>query len=167
MKKRIIPVTVLIFVAVFIGLLLNGLDGKSTSADTGDRAPEFSLKDINAKKYRLSDFKGEVVVLNFFTTWCDPCLEEAPELEAFGLEYKKAKLLIMAKGETSNRIKKYIDQTGSKLTYLLDPKEEVAKEFNVVGQPETIIIDEKGIIRERISGPTTKEELIEKVERLR
>lgn len=166
MKKKIIQLTVVLVASLFIGLLLNGLNGKATNAEIGDKAPNFTLKDTSGKEVKLSDYKGEMVVLNYFTTWCAPCLEEAPELEAFGNEYQDAKLLILAKGETSNRVNKYIDGNGSKLTYLLDTKEEAAKSYNVVGQPETIIIDEKGIIVERFSGPTTKKKLIEMIKKL-
>lgn len=166
MKKKIMQLTVVLVAAIFIGLLLNGLNGKATNAEIGDKAPDFTLKDTTGKEVSLSDFKGQIVVLNYFATWCDPCIEEAPELEAFGTEYQGAKLLILAKGETSKRVNKYIDETGSKLIYLLDTKEESAKTYNVVGQPETIIIDEKGIIRERFSGPTTKKKLIEMIEKL-
>lgn len=166
MKKKILQLLVVLFAAVFIGLLLNGLNGKATSAEKGEQAPDFTLKDQDGHVYQLSDFKGQIVVLNYFTTWCEPCLDEAPELEAFGSDYKEAKLLILAKGETSSRVKKYINETGSKLTYLLDTKEETAKSYNVVGQPETLIIDEKGMIVERFSGPTTKKKLIKMIEKL-
>ncbi|MGJ7920366.1 TlpA family protein disulfide reductase [Neobacillus sp. LXY-4] len=166
MKRKLISLSVVVAAAIFIGLLLNGLNGKATSAEMGDHAPDFMLKDVNGQNYRLSDFKGKVVVINYFTTWCEPCLDEAPELEAFGQDYSDAILLILAKGESSNRIKKYIEETGSKLTYLLDTKEETARAYNVVGQPETMIIDEKGVIRERFSGPTTKKKLIEMIEKL-
>lgn len=157
---------VMVVAAFFVGFLINGLNGKATSTDPGDQAIDFTLKDVAGQEYSLADFKGKVVVLNYFATWCEPCLEEAPELEAFGLEYEQAEILILAKGETTNRIKKYIDETGSKLTYLLDTKEETAKDYNVVGQPETIIIDEDGKIRERFSGPTTKKKLINMIEEL-
>lgn len=166
MKKKIIQLAVVLVASLFIGLLLKGLNGKATNAEIGDKAPNFTLRDTSGKVVKLSDFKGEMVVLNYFTTWCAPCLEEAPELEAFGNEYQNAKLLILAKGETSKRVNKYIDGNGSKLTYLLDTKEEAAKSYNVVGQPETIIIDENGIIVERFSGPTTKKKLIEMIKKL-
>ncbi|WP_147532676.1 TlpA family protein disulfide reductase [Bacillus marasmi] len=166
MKKKLMQLMVVLIAAIFIGLLLKGLNGKASTAEVGNIAPDFTLKDTSGNEVKLSDFKGEMVVLNYFTTWCDPCIEEAPELEAFGTEYHDAKLLILAKGETSKRVNKYINENGSKLTYLLDTKEEAAKSYNVVGQPETIIIDEKGIIRERFSGPTTKKKLIEMIEKL-
>ncbi|AGK55279.1 TlpA family protein disulfide reductase [Bacillus sp. 1NLA3E] len=166
MKKNPISVMVIVVVVVFLGFLVNGLSGKATTADLGDKAKDFSLKDVNGKAYKLSDYRGKIIVMNFFTTWCGPCLDEAPELEAFGSEYKDAQFFVLAKGETTNRVKNYIQKNNSKLIYLLDTKEGTAKNYNVVGQPETIIIDGKGVIRKRITGPTTKKKLIDIVEKL-
>jgi cytochrome c biogenesis protein CcmG, thiol:disulfide interchange protein DsbE len=163
MGKKIIPIFVIIAVIGVLGFLVSGLGGKA-SAQPGDQAIEFELKDINGKTYKLSDFKGQPVVLNFFATWCAPCIDEAPELEAFGKEYKDAKLLILAKGESKKRMEKYIGESGSQLTYLLDTKEEISKDYTVIGQPETIIIDGNGVIVERFSGPTTKDDLIKMIQ---
>lgn len=162
MGKKIIPIFVIIAVLGVLGFLVNGLGGKA-SAQPGDQAIDFELKDVSGKTVKLSDFKGQPVVLNFFATWCAPCIDEAPELEAFGKEYKDAKLLILAKGESKRRMEKYIDESGSKLTYLLDTKEEISKDYTVLGQPETIIIDGNGVIVERFSGPTTKDDLIKMI----
>lgn len=163
MKKRIVPIIVIVFVISILGVLINGLGGK-VSANPGDEAIDFTLKDMEGNQVKLSDYRGKVVVLNFFATWCQPCIDEAPELEAFGTEYKDADLLIIAKGETTKRMEKYISQANSKLHYLLDTKEEVSKDYSVIGQPETIIIDENGIIVERFTGPTTKQNLIQMIE---
>ncbi|MCM3684852.1 TlpA family protein disulfide reductase [Mesobacillus subterraneus] len=163
MGKKIVPIFVIIAVIGVLGFLVSGLGGKA-SAQPGDQAIDFELKDINEKTYRLSDFKGQPVVLNFFATWCAPCIDEAPELEAFGKEYKDAKLLILAKGESKKRIGKYIGESDSQLTYLLDTKEEISKDYTVIGQPETIIIDGNGVIVERFSGPTTKDDLIKMIQ---
>lgn len=163
MGKKIVPIFVIIAVIGVLGFLFSGLGGKA-SAQPGDQAIDFELKDINGKTYKLSDFKGQPVVLNFFATWCAPCIDEAPELEAFGKEYKDARLLILAKGESKKRMEKYIGESGSQLTYLLDTKEEISKDYTVIGQPETIIIDGDGVIVERFSGPTTKDDLIKMIQ---
>ncbi|MBU8879817.1 TlpA family protein disulfide reductase [Bacillus sp. FJAT-29790] len=165
MRKRLIPLIVIVIVTGVIGILVNGLSGK-VSANPGDEAIDFNLKDIYGMEYQLSDYKGKVVVLNFFATWCQPCIDEAPELEAFAAEYKDAELLLIAKGESSKRIEKYIKETNSKLPYLLDTKEDVSKEYSVIGQPDTLIIDKNGIIVERFVGPTTKKKLIELIENI-
>lgn len=163
MGKKIVPIIVIAAVLGVLGFLVSGLGGKAL-AQPGDQAIDFELKDTKGKSYKLSDFKGQPVVLNFFATWCAPCLDEAPELEAFGKEYKDAKLLVLAKGESKRRMEKYIGESGSQLTYLLDTKEEISKDYNVIGQPETIIIDENGVIVKRFSGPTTKDNLIKMIE---
>lgn len=165
MSKKLVPIIIITIIAGVIGFLANGLSGKAT-ANPGDPAIDFELMDTNGNTIKLSDYKGEVVVLNFFATWCQPCIDEAPELEAFGTEYDGATLLIIAKGETKNRVQKFIDEYNSELIYLLDTKEEVSKNYHILGQPETLIIDKDGIIREKISGPTTKKELISKIKAL-
>jgi cytochrome c biogenesis protein CcmG, thiol:disulfide interchange protein DsbE len=163
MGKKLVPIFVIIAALGVVGFLMNGLSEKA-SANPGDEAIEFELKDINGQVYRLSDFKGKPVVLNFFATWCQPCIDEAPELEAFGKEYKDAQLIIIAKGESKMRMEKYIQESDSKLLYLLDTKEETSKEYNVIGQPDTLILNKDGVIVERFTGPTTKERLIEIIE---
>jgi len=160
MVKKIVPIFVIAAAIGVIGFLMSGLSGK-VSANPGDKAIEFELRDINGQVYRLSDFKGQIVVLNFFATWCQPCIDEAPELEAFGEEYKDAQLIIIAKGESKMRMEKYIKENNSKLLYLLDTKEETSNEYSVIGQPDTLIINKEGIVVERFTGPTTKDRLIE------
>ncbi len=163
MGKKLVPIFVIIAALGVIGFLMNGL-GEKASANPGDQAIEFELKDINGQVYKLSDFKGKPVVLNFFATWCQPCIDEAPELEAFGKEYQDAQLIIIAKGESKMRMEKYIKESDSKLLYVLDTKEETSKEYNVIGQPDTLILNQDGVIVERFTGPTTKQRLIEIIE---
>lgn len=163
MGKKLVPIFVIIAALGVIGFLMNGL-GEKASANPGDQAIDFELKDINGQVYKLSDYKGKPVVLNFFATWCQPCIDEAPELEAFGKEYKDAQLIIIAKGESKRRMEKYIKESDSKLLYLLDTKEETSKQYNVIGQPDTLILNQDGVIVERFTGPTTKQRLIEIIE---
>lgn len=163
MAKKIVPICVIVAVIGVIGFLMSGLEGKASTA-AGDQAIDFELQGMDGKTYKLSDFKGQTVVLNFFATWCQPCIDEAPELEAFGAEYKDAQLIIIAKGESSKRMEKYISEANSKLFYLLDTKEETSKDYSVIGQPDTLIINKEGIIVERFTGPTTKKKLMELIE---
>lgn len=164
MKKKVATLGIVTVVAGILFLLLSGLDTDKQSAQPGDEAIDFTLQDVDGNIYKLSDFRGKTVVLNFFATWCQPCIEEAPELEKFGAEYEEAQLLIIARGEPQRRIEEYIEETNSKLIYLLDTKEEVSDAYSVIGQPETVIINGDGMIVERFSGPTTKADLIRLIE---
>lgn len=163
MKVKFVQTFVLIVIIGFLGLLVNGLDGKAT-AQVGDEAIDFEIKDMDGQLHRLEDYRGKTVVINFFATWCQPCIDEAPELEAFGTEYDDAELLIIARGESKKRMEKYINGIDSKLLYLLDTNEKVSKDYGVIGQPETMIINPDGTIVERFSGPTTKQHLIQLIE---
>jgi cytochrome c biogenesis protein CcmG/thiol:disulfide interchange protein DsbE len=164
MKKRSIKILVL---ATVIGIFLYfgvSLATKGEYTGVGEAAYNFELEDLNGKMVKLSDYKGQVVVVNYFATWCEPCVEEAPDLEAFEQEYgDKYKLLIIDRGETQDRVKKFVKEHKTTSTYLFDFNDKVSKKYNVVAQPETFVIDKKGIIREHHIGPITKEELYDLV----
>ncbi|UTW70810.1 redoxin domain-containing protein [Anaerobacillus sp. HL2] len=82
-KQKIIQLVVLVFVVGILATMVLGLRSQGSAVGIGDEAYEFELEGLDGNMYRLSDYKGEVVFLNFFASWCEPCKEEAPELEKF------------------------------------------------------------------------------------
>lgn len=165
MKKKLIPIVLLVFVVAFIYVLLMGLQDKQT-ANPGDELIPFELKDLEGNIHKSADYAGQNLVINFFATWCDSCREEAPELEAFNKEYDGAKLIIIAKGEPKKRVENYVKENNSQILYLLDTNEKVSKEYSVIGQPDTLIVNKDGIIVERFVGPSTKSRLINIIENM-
>lgn len=164
--KKGIQIGIMFFVIVVFFSLALGLRGGWKVVDVGDQAVEFQLEDVNGNIHKLSDYQGRVVVLNFFTSWCQPCLNEAPELEAFHQHYQdQAAILIIDRGESKAQVAKYLQNHNSTLTYLLDFKNDVSDTYKVKGQPETIILDKNGIVREKIIGEVTMETLVEKVKK--
>lgn len=154
-------VILLLTVGAFTYFALN-LNKGETAKGVGEQAYNFELESMNGEMVKLSDFKGKVTILNYFATWCGPCVDEAPELEAFDQEYgNEYKLLIIDLGETKDRVKKFIDKHKTTSEYVFDYKQDVAKKYGVLGQPETFIIDKNGVIREHYKGPITKDELLE------
>lgn len=161
MKKITIQAVIILIVILTLYAVINQ---SNEIVDIGDSAYNFQLMDVNDNIYSLDDYKGEIVVLNFFNTWCEPCIEEGPELESFHQEYQDiATLFIINKGETNEQVKQYMENYDYKATYLLDYDLSVSKTYKIVGQPETIIIDKNGIIREHIVGTINKEVLIKKI----
>lgn len=131
----------------------------------GESAPGFDLPDLEGKRVSLADFKGKTVVLNFWGTWCPPCVAELPSLEAL---YKQGggKFVVLGISEASARddIKALKDKYGLTYPFLLDAQGAVQQKYKVNGLPETFIInpDSKislindpatGVATARIIGP--------------
>jgi cytochrome c biogenesis protein CcmG, thiol:disulfide interchange protein DsbE len=160
-KETLIKLIVLAGVmAVFIFFALSLREQSADVTGVGEIAYNFEMEDLDGKLQKLSDYKGQVVILNYFATWCTPCIDEAPELEAFEQEYgDQFKLLIIDRGETRDRVKKYVAKYKTTSTYLFDYNHKVSKKYNVVAQPETFVIDQAGTIREHHIGPISKSDL--------
>ena len=123
----------------------------------GKAAPDFELTDLNEKPYRLSDFRGKVVFLNFWATWCAPCREEMPSMEVLNKNFEKDGLVILAvsidRVTTAKDIPPFVKGLNLTFPVLLDSWGKTDKPYKRMGVPETFIIDQQGIIREIIIGP--------------
>lgn len=168
-KQKVLKMIVLVFVIGMLVTMVLGLRSQGSAVGIGDEGFEFELEDFDGNIHHLSDHKGEVVILNFFASWCEPCKEEAPELEKFHAEFKDegVNLLIVVKGETKNTISKWIEESDSKVTYIFDFNNNVSKRFGVTGQPETIIINQEGIIVDHVIGLVDRDYLALKVNELK
>lgn len=164
MVRRLIRITTLVLILAAFAYAAISLGKNSTAAEVGDPAPDFTLEDMDGNMISLSDYRGTFVVLNFFASWCPPCREEAPELQAFEEQYgDQAKLLILDRAEPKVNVQEFIDEFNSTSTYLLDYNDSMAKPYGVRGQPETFFIDEEGIIRYHHIGPMTTEFMVDTV----
>jgi peroxiredoxin len=123
----------------------------------GKPAPDFVLSDLNEKTYRLSDFRGKVVFLNFWATWCKPCREEMPSMEVLYKNFEKDGLVIMAvsidRVTTTKDIPPFVKSLNLTFPILVDSWGKTDKPYKRMGVPETFLIDQEGIIREIVIGP--------------
>lgn len=123
----------------------------------GRPAPDFALSDLNDKPYRLSDFRGKVVFLNFWATWCKPCREEMPSMEILNKNFEKDGLVILAvsidRVTTTKEIPPFVKGLNLTFPVLIDSWGKTDKPYKRMGVPETFIIDQEGIIREIVIGP--------------
>lgn len=123
----------------------------------GKPAPDFALTDLNDKPYRLSDFRGKVVFLNFWATWCAPCREEMPSMEILNRNFEKDGLVILAvsidRVTTTKDIPPFVKSMNLTFPVLIDSWGQTDKPYKRMGVPETFIIDQQGIIREIVIGP--------------
>ncbi|TPW02988.1 MAG: resA [bacterium] len=110
----------------------------------GKVAPDFELPGLDEKPVRLSDYRGKVVFLNFWATWCKPCREEMPSMEVLYKNFEKDGLVILAVS---------IDRVTTKKDIPPFVKGMTDKRYKLMGVPETYIIDQDGVLREKVIGP--------------
>ena len=119
-------------------------------------APNFCLEGLNGRKVELKTFKGKVIFINFWATWCGPCKEEMPSMEALYQQYKEKDFVFLTisvdYGEIK-QVKEFIKQNRYTFPVLLDPKCETFDVFRVKGIPTTLIIDKKGRMIGKAVGP--------------
>jgi len=123
----------------------------------GKVAPDFALTDLDEKPIRLSDYRGKVVFLNFWATWCAPCREEMPSMEVLYKNFEKDGLVILAvsidRVTTTKDIPPFVKGLNLTFPVLIDSWGKTDKPYKRMGVPETFIIDQEGVIREIIIGP--------------
>jgi peroxiredoxin len=123
-------------------------------AQKGNRAPDFTLEDINGNEWKLSDLRGKIVMVNFWGIFCTPCKEELPFFQAISDNETAGgfKILAINVGEGTNTVRSFVNGEGYTFTVLLDSKKEVNTLYDVSYYPTTFFINADGIIKERKEG---------------
>ena len=123
----------------------------------GNKAlPSLSLEGLNGKKVDLKSFRGKVIFLNFWATWCGPCKEEMPSMEILYRQFKDRNfvfLTISVDYEGSKPVREFIEKSGYTFPVLVDPKSETLDIFEVTGIPTTFVIDKQGKMLGKAIGP--------------
>lgn len=125
------------------------LSGVGAAADAGGPAPAFTLTTLTGQPAALSQYKGQVVLVNFWATWCGPCQQEMPLLDAIYREYKPAGFTLIGVNvdKTVAPVKDLLSRKPVSFPVLLDPANQVSKAYHVDEMPSSVIIDRKGQIR--------------------
>jgi len=132
-----------LFAILVSGLLIAPVEAKKV------KSPDFTLKSREGKNVRLSDFRGQVVLLNFWASWCGPCRQEMPILDQLHKKYGKSGFSVLGVNLDAKSAKaiKYLKDTPVNFTVLYDPKGEVSEMYGVQAMPSTVIIDRDGNVR--------------------
>jgi len=118
----------------------------------GDTAPGFTLPDASGKKVSLADYKGKIVLLSFWATWCGPCGIELPELVALQREHPKEVVLLLVSDEDAATTGGYLKKQRLDATALRDEKGDVFDAYGVTGLPSLFVIDGDGRVRDGYLG---------------
>jgi len=119
-------------------------------------APNFCLEDLNGRKVELRNFKGKVIFLNFWATWCGPCKEEMPSMEWLWQRFKDKDFVFLSVSvdyEGVRPVREFIAKHRYTFHVLVDPKCQALDLYDVKGIPTTFIIDKKGRMRARAVSP--------------
>ena len=152
--------------AVSLLIVLSGLLGMAARPPlVGSPAPEIVLKDLQGRDVKLSDLRGKVVLVNFWATWCKPCKEEMPAMQASYDKLRDKGFVVLAVNELEDtaRVAEHIRTHGHTFEVVMDHNNQVANKYGVVGLPASFLIDPQGIVRERISGSLLTESRIEEM----
>jgi peroxiredoxin len=125
-------------------------------------APNFELTGMDGSAYRLSSFRGRVVFLNFWATWCEPCQRELPAFQQFAASQPKNGPIILAVNvaETTDTVKNFLSEHQvSALTVLMDAKQDVFSAYNIDRMPTTYVIDKTGVVRYKHYGEMKSDDI--------
>jgi len=143
---------------------------RSTPSPAAVLAPEFSLMSLDGTPLRLSDLRGKVVLLNFWATWCPPCISEMPDLNALYRQYGNEKNFVVAGvnlREPPAEVASFARQRGITFPLLLDRDGDVTgRDYRIRTLPASVIIDREGRIRDSWSGPLLREAVVARLEKV-
>lgn len=160
-RKRWVQITILIvMIAATVFTVGNQLFAGSSVPKVGDKAPNFSLYDLDGELHELTDYLGKPVVINFWGSFCPPCVREMPLIQDKYEQYEETGLVILGINLDESIVTINNFTKGMNLTFpiLLD-KNVVRKQYGVYNYPTTLFIDADGVIRQKIEGEMTEGKL--------
>ncbi|MCJ7536267.1 MAG: TlpA disulfide reductase family protein [Anaerolineales bacterium] len=156
------------FILALLGLLAIGLKKSRSGPIDNGMAPDFTLTSFDGETITLSDLRGQVVVINFWASWCPPCREEAPYLEQTWRNYKDKGVVLIGVDylDTETEALAYIEEFD--ITYFNGPdlRTKISQAYKIQGVPETFYVAKNGELRGLKIGPLVSPELDQKIEDL-
>ena len=153
-----------LIVILFLHFSLHGFSQEESKL--GKKSPEiffYNILNFEKENAKLSDFKDKIVILDFWATWCAPCIKSFPQLEKLQTKFRKDIQIITITDESEVRIKKFLDKMKMNLPVVIDKKRDLVKYFPHRTIPHTIVIDKSGIIKAITTPSEINENLINKV----
>lgn len=137
----------------------------SVGVTVGRLAPELQLENLAGEQVRLSDLRGQPVMINFWAVWCGYCRTELPEMQEVYEAYRDRGFVILAVDvqEERSEVQPFVEELGLTFPILLDSKGEVSRSYRIRGLPTTYFVDGDGVIVDRELGPVDREWMIEQL----
>jgi peroxiredoxin len=144
---------VLVFLSLSI-LFVSGCESSQSSVDVGKKAPEINGEDMNGVPFALSQFQGKVVLIDFWASWCGPCMAEMPNTKELFRQYDTRPFAIIgiSRDRTREDLKNFLDRQKPPWRNVFDAGGAISKEWNIAGFPTAVLVDHRGIIVGRWEG---------------
>ncbi len=134
---------------IMLSLLLLIISSSPMAAAVQDPAPDFTLKSLGGENLKLSELRGEVVMVNFWASWCGPCRQEMPLLDQLYKRYQPMGFTILGVNveENAGAAKKVLQEQPVSFPILFDPSNQVSELYQVSAMPSTFLVDRDGKLR--------------------
>jgi len=166
--ERLLRSAIVLLTVTFVFVIANTLRERITTV--GDSAPDFSIKADNGQTVTAADFKGKLLVLNFWATWCPPCVEETPSLSKFAAQMAPSGVVVLAisvdKDEKAYR--EFLARYRPAFLTARDPQAKINADYGTFKYPETYVISSSGkVLRKFISDqPWDSEKMVSDIKSL-
>lgn len=169
--KRVTSAITLLLAVVWFGYVLLWPNSSATAGagiPLGAPASDFELKTLDGETYRLSDLKGQAVMLNFFATWCPPCRAEMPLLEETYETYREQGFVILAINldESDIAVDAFRTKYGLTFPIVVDRGSNVSQLYDIVPLPTSYFVDRAGIVRGKWTGEIQEPQLLEMLKQI-
>ncbi|MDQ0427625.1 peroxiredoxin [Planomicrobium stackebrandtii] len=163
-KKRAVMRTIIlaILIAAIGYTIYNSATAEEVSLlEVGDKAPDFTLVDLEGNDHKLSDYEGQGVFLNFWGTWCKPCAKEMPAMdrqyEAFSND--GVQVLAINIAQSDFEVQSFADQYGLSFPVVIDKTKSVMTAYSIRPLPTTVLVNPDGNIQRIVTGEMTEQDI--------
>lgn len=166
MKKSIL---IMLSTVIFSGLVTTSVMAENeVGIEIGNKAPDFELKTLDGETVKLSDFKGEKVMLNFWATWCPPCREEMPDMQKF---HEKQDVVVLAVNLTDTEMNRknvsaFVEEFGFTFPVLMDEGAKISNLYRINPIPTSYMIDTNGIIQHKAYGAMDYDSMVQQLKEM-
>lgn len=169
-RRRLSPASIALLGGIILFAVVVGIQlfARNVTQPTSGPAPDFELTTFDGDPFRLSDFRGSVVIVNFWASWCVPCRDEAPLLQSVWERYEARGVMLVGVDyvDTETNARAFVNEFG--ITYPNGPDigTRISADYHIQGVPETFVIDQQGNVENLIIAPVQPGQLEAMIDRL-